>query len=172
MSSIQVVKSNIAELHVDFVVNAANEGLRAGSGVCGAIFDAAGSAQLQAACDKLGGCAVGDVVVTPGFALPAKYIIHAVGPRWNGGRSGEEKQLRSCYRKSLEIVREYGGHSIAFPVISSGIFGYPKEEAWKAAISTVRDDLARNCDYDIAVTFAVNGRSSLELGNRILAEER
>ena len=129
----QTVRANIVTLAVDAVVNAANPALRAGGGVCGAIFEAAGRAELQAACDGLGGCATGDAVITPGFRLPAKYVIHTVGPVWRGGHHGEEALLRSCYRRSLALAARHGLRSVAFPLISAGIYGYPYREALRVA---------------------------------------
>lgn len=169
MSSIKIVQGNIVELSVDFVVNAANRRLAFGSGVCEDIFKGAGVERLQAACDKIGVCPVGGAVLTPGFNLPAKYIIHAVGPHWHGGSSGEEEKLYSCYWSSLDLVRENEGHSIAFPIISSGVYGYPKEEAWRVAVRAVVDYQQRHRDYDIDVIFAVRSHGSYELGMSILA---
>ena len=169
MSTVTVTQGNIALLRVDCVVNAANRRLQAGSGVCGAIFSAAGEAKLQAACDRIGGCREGGAVITPGFDLPARYIIHAVGPVWDGGTNGEEELLAGCYRASLELARENGIRTIAFPVISSGVFGYPKEDAWRVAVGTVRAYQAQHPDYDLDVTFAVQGGKSFALGQKILA---
>ncbi|MDO4536944.1 MAG: macro domain-containing protein [Coriobacteriales bacterium] len=132
-----IVRNDITRMQVDAIVNAANEGLRHGGGVCGAIFAAAGPAQLQAACDKIGHCDTGSAVATPAFALPANHVIHAVGPIWHGGAYGEEEALRGCYRSSLELAAELGDESIAFPLISSGIYGYPKDQAIDVAISEI-----------------------------------
>ena len=117
----QIVRNDITELHVDAIVNAANSGLRAGGGVCGAIFRRAGMQRLQAACDAIGHCPVGGSVITPGFSLPAKYVIHAVGPIWQGGGQGEEALLRRCYRSALALARDEGLQSVAFPLMSAGI---------------------------------------------------
>jgi len=125
-------------------VNAANEHLLQGGGVCGAIFRAAGSRELQAACDKLAPIETGASVITPGFALPAKYVIHTAGPRYRDGMHGEEALLRSSYQKSLALAVENGCQSIAFPLISSGIFGYPKKEALRVATESIRDFLLAN----------------------------
>jgi O-acetyl-ADP-ribose deacetylase (regulator of RNase III) len=134
---IEAVRGNITRAAVDAIVNAANTGLRRGGGVCGAIFAAAGP-ELDDACAALGGCATGDAVVTPGFALPARWIVHTVGPVWRGGREGEAELLASCYRRSVEVAAAAGARSIAFPAISTGIFGYPPEPAAAIAVGTLR----------------------------------
>ena len=139
MSTITIQKISITDLSTDAVVNTANEGLWAGSGVCGAIFKAAGLPQLQAACDAIGHCATGKAVITPGFNLKAKYIIHAVGPRWIDGKHEEPKLLYSAYYESLKLAVANSCHSIGFPLISAGIFGYPLERAWEKAIQACQD---------------------------------
>lgn len=136
------VRDDITKMQVDAVVNAANSRLAPGGGVCGAIFDAAGYEPLARACRAIGHCDTGKAAITEGFALPAKYIIHAVGPVWYGGDRGEPEQLRSCYRCSLELAEKNGCRSIAFPLISSGIYGYPKEEALRVAVETIREFLS------------------------------
>ena len=123
MSLIEIKKIGITDLSTDAIVNAANEGLWAGGGVCGAIFAAAGREELQAACDRIGKCDTGSAVITPGFALRSKYVIHAVGPRWSGGEHGEPRLLYGAYRRSLELACEHGCRSIGFPLSSAGIFG-------------------------------------------------
>ena len=126
-------------MRVDAIVNAANEYLVAGGGVDGAIHEAAGEAELSAACAELGGCEPGDAKVTPGFALPATYIFHAVGPRWSGGNRGEPETLASCYRRCLALGDELGLRSIAFPAISTGAFGFPPDRAAEIAVTTLED---------------------------------
>ena len=132
-----IVKEDITRVRADVIVNAANRNLRQGGGVCGAIFAAAGVAEMRAACDKIGSCPTGGAVVTPAFKLPAKYVVHAVGPIWLGGFQGEKAQLVSCYQKALKLAAEKNAESIAFPLISSGIYGYPKEKAFRAALEVV-----------------------------------
>ena len=126
MSSIEIRKIEITDLDTDCIVNAANSSLAMGGGVCGAIFRAAGARELQAACDKIGGCPTGGAVITPGFALKAKYVIHAVGPIWHGGNHHEPQDLYSCYRESLDRAKENDCHSIGFPLISAGILDTQK----------------------------------------------
>ncbi len=135
---IEAVQGDITKEDVDAVVNAANEALAGGGGVDGAIHRAAGAEQLQEACRALGGCPTGEVRVTPGFRLPARWIIHAVGPRYRDGRHGEAELLASCYRRALEAADELGARSVAFPAISTGVYGYPSEEAARIAVETLR----------------------------------
>lgn len=163
---IGIRKASITDLDTDAVVNAANEGLRAGSGVCGAIFDAAGKARLQAACDRIGHCDTGSAVITPGFGLRAKYIIHAVGPVWAGGDRGEAELLYGAYARSLELAKENGCRSVGFPLISAGIFGYPTEEAWDVALRACIDFLAAGNRME--VVFAVLSERNHALGSQAL----
>lgn len=151
---IEVVEGDITTLAVDAVVNAANTGLRGGGGVDGAIHRAAGP-QLLAACRALGGCATGDAKLTPGFALPARWVIHAVGPVWRGGDAGEADLLARCYRRSFELALECGARSIAFPAIGTGAYGFPKEAAARIAVGIMRSHEARferivACCFDAA----------------------
>jgi O-acetyl-ADP-ribose deacetylase len=139
---IEAVQGDITKEAVDAVVNAANGSLLGGGGVDGAIHRAAGPSLVEA-CQKLGGCPTGDARSTPGFGLPARFVIHAVGPVWNGGRDGEAELLASCYRRALEIADELGARSVAFPAISTGIYGYPREEAARIAVDTVRSSPSR-----------------------------
>jgi len=161
----QIVRNNIAAMPVDAIVNAANSRLQMGIGVCGAIFDAAGPRELQRACDQIGGCATGDAVITPGFNLPARYVIHAVGPVWQGGRYHEESLLRSAYTRSLEIARQNGLHSIAFPLISSGVYGYPKAQALQVALSAIQAFLLDSDDMDVYLV--VFDRTAFRLSEKL-----
>jgi O-acetyl-ADP-ribose deacetylase (regulator of RNase III) len=137
-ATLEAAQGDITREAVDAIVNAANSGLARGGGVCGAIFSAAGP-ELDGACAELGGCPTGDAKATPGFRLPARWIIHAVGPVWHGGDSGEPELLASAYRRSLAVADEIGARSVAFPAISTGIYGYPLDAATDVAVSACRD---------------------------------
>ena len=170
MSSIVIRKIGITDLDTDCIVNAANSHLAQGSGVCGAIFRAAGAREMQAACDRIGHCPTGGAVITPGFALAAKYVIHAVGPIWRGGEANEPQALYSCYQESLDRAKENDCHSIGFPLISAGIFGYPKDKAWRRALQSCSDWISKNPDYDMDIVFAVLDDGILELGQAAMEE--
>ncbi len=135
---IEIAQGDITVEVVDAIVNAANAALAGGGGVDGAIHRAAGAADLRAACAALGGCEPGDAKATAGFALPARWIIHTVGPVWRGGNAGEPELLASCYRRCLAVADELGAASIAFPAISTGIYGYPRAAAAGIAVATIR----------------------------------
>ncbi|MDR0885369.1 MAG: macro domain-containing protein [Clostridiales Family XIII bacterium] len=150
-----IVHQDITKMNVDAIVNAANTELQMGGGVCGAIFRAAGSRELQAACDKLAPIHTGDAVITPAFGLDAKYVIHTAGPiyyQWN--QEQNESYLRSCYKNSLNLAAENDCKSIAFPLISSGIYGYPKEDALNVATDAIKVWLS-DCEYELEVFLAV-----------------
>jgi len=172
MSSIKIQKISITDLKTDAVVNAANPQLAYGGGVCGAIFRAAGVDELSAACKAIGGCRTGNAVITPGFALPAKYIIHAVGPIWYGGSNNEPDLLYSAYMNSLTVAVENGCHSIGFPLISAGIYGYPQDGAWRQALKASSDFINEHADYDIEIVFAVLDDGIMSLGEQIREEMR
>lgn len=145
-AALSAIHADITTLAVDAIVNAANSSLLPGGGVCGAIHRAAGP-ELAEECRLLGGCQTGDAKLTKGYRLPALYVIHTVGPVWNGGRQGEAELLASCYRRSIEVAAANGIGSLAFPSISTGIYGYPIEEAARIAVATVRQSLRNSLQF-------------------------
>ena len=146
-----IVSEDITQMEVDAVVNAANNALAGGGGVDGAIHRAAGP-ELDKACAEFGGCATGDAVITWGFKMDAIYIIHTVGPVWRGGKNREEELLRSCYQKSMELAETHGCRSVAFPLISGGIYGYPKEQAIAVAVEELTAVASKKEQLDIFLT--------------------
>ncbi len=165
----EIVRNDITKMRTDAIVNAANPALTPGGGVCGAIFKAAGFEKLEAACRGIGRCETGGAVITPGFELQAKYIIHAVGPVWQGGSKNEPELLKSCYRSALELAQRHRVRSIAFPLISSGIFGYPKAEALKTAVSAISEFLL---EHDMSVYLVVYERGAVVLSEKLLGRIR
>lgn len=162
--SIKIIKKGITDIECDIIVNAANSGLKWGGGVCGAIFRACGHGkELQEECDRIGGCPTGEAVITNAFNLPCKKIIHAVGPIWHGGNDSEEELLENAYRNSLELAIANTFRSVAFPLISVGIYGYPLREAWETALK-----VCKKYENDINIIFAVLDDSILNTGNEIL----
>lgn len=168
MGVIRIENTSITNLGTDAIVNAANTGLWAGTGVCGAVFAAAGYPALQAACKAIGHCDVGSAVITPGFNLPAKYIIHAVGPQWSGGENGEPQLLYSAYRSALNLALANSCHSVGFPLISAGVFGYPLEAAWQVAIKACQEFLQIHPATDMEIVFAVIDTRIQQTGQMIL----
>lgn len=170
MQTAEIIRKSITDLDTEIIVNAANRYLKAGGGVCGYIFCAAGEKELQEACDEIGGCPTGSAVITPGFKL-CRYIIHAVGPEYADGKHKEPEHLYSCYRKSLDLAKENDCHSIGFPLISSGIYRYPVYGAWEKAIEAISDWAKENQDYDIRIVFAVLDDGILEKGKSELSHK-
>ena len=158
---LQIIHNDIVRLNVDAIVNAANTSLARGGGVCGAIFAAAGAGQLQAACIPLGPIRTGEAVITPGFALPARYIIHTAGPVYSEHHpQRSEELLRDAYRNALLLAIEHDCNSIAFPLISSGIYGYPREQALEVARSSIQQFLDReNVELDVYLVIFDKGAS-------------
>ena len=168
MTELSTCQGDITRLHVDAIVNAANQTLLGGSGVDGAIHRAAGP-QLLEACRALGGCPTGEARITPGFDLPAQFVIHTVGPVWHGGDRGEAALLGSCYRESLALADAHHLQSVAFPAISTGNYGFPIEHATVIAIDSVREALTRAQSVD-RVIFCCYSRSDLQIYQGLLAQ--
>lgn len=167
---IQVIDSDITRLSVEAIVNAANSSLLGGGGVDGAIHRAAG-AELLAECRTLGGCPTGEAKITRGYKLPAKYVIHTVGPVWRGGSHHEDELLQNCYRNSLTLAVQYGLRTIAFPSISTGIYGFPIERASRIAVAVVSAFLAQD-DTLTMVTFVCFGQRDYQVYLRAVEARR
>ncbi|MBT2571785.1 macro domain-containing protein [Planococcus sp. ISL-110] len=161
---LEIVRNDITKMKTDAIVNAANSSLKMGGGVCGVIFHATGPQALQEACDRIGHCAVGEAVYTEAFSLDAEFIIHTVGPVWEGGADNEEALLRNSYRNSLELAHRLGCESISFPLISTGIFGYPKEPALRIAISEIEAFLI---DHEMHVYLVVFDKQSFGISEKL-----
>lgn len=162
-----IVRQDLTKMKVDAIVNAANTALQMGGGVCGAIFKAAGASELQTACANLAPIQTGDAVITPGFGLPAKFVVHTAGPVYRGGKNGEEEQLRLCYINSLKRALENKCKSIAFPLISSGIYGYPKDEALRVATGAIQNFLR---EHELDVYLAVFDKAAFSLSEKLIGE--
>lgn len=165
--SLKLIDEDITKLDIDAIVNAANKELLMGGGVCGAIFRAAGPEKLQEACDKLSPIETSESVITEGFDLKAKYIIHTAGPIYKDGNQDEEKLLRNSYFSAMELAKKYLCKSIAFPLISAGIYGYPKKQAIEIACRAILDFLKENEDMEVYLILFNSNPSELELSRYI-----